>query len=78
MRSIRWPARFGVFGEIVAPRSYESLAAPGAFSSPVGFAPDYREDQGGMLLPPSIDERAFAPPLVRVLPLEPGGSTGGR
>jgi hypothetical protein len=70
-------AQFEILGEIVAPRSTESLAVPGAPRAHVGFAPDHREGMGGMLLPPTWDELTQPPPAVRVLPVGPARSSGG-
>ncbi len=71
-------ARFGVSGGVVAPRSFESLATPGAARASVGFAPDDHEGQGGMLLPPAMGEWGPTPPLVEVRPTGPNASSGGR
>jgi hypothetical protein len=71
-------ARFEVSGGIIAPRSKESLAVPGAPRPQVGFAPDHREGTGGSLLPPALDEWTSPPPPAEVRPVPPGRSSGGR
>lgn len=71
-------ARFGVSGGVVAPRSYESHATPGAPRGSVGFAPDDVEGRGDMLLAPSMDEWGPLPPLVEVRGVGPNASAGGR
>lgn len=73
-------ARFGIAGGVVSPRSKESLAVPGAPRAQVGFAPDHHEGEGGMLLPPSLEEWLAPPPpaLVRSGGPTATGVPGGR
>jgi hypothetical protein len=71
-------ALFRVEGEVIAPRSRESLAVPGAPRPEVGFAPDHREGLGGMLLPPALDERGPPRSPALVAPVTPARSSGGR